>query len=62
MHVRPVAWDRVLSKTIFNCWNKTGILPDDMNSYNEIEENRHNETEENEYREIQDLINKLEIH
>ncbi|CAB5384565.1 unnamed protein product [Rhizophagus irregularis] len=41
-------------------YNKTGILPDDTNSYNEIEENRHNETEENEYREIQDLINKLE--
>lgn len=54
------AWDRVLPKTIFNCWNKTGILPDDTNSYNEIEENRHKETEENEYREIQDLINKLE--
>ncbi|GES79076.1 CENP-B homolog protein 2-like [Rhizophagus clarus] len=54
------AWDRVLPKTIFNCWNKPGILPDDTNSYNEIEENRHNETEENEYREIQDLINKLE--
>ncbi|CAB5377764.1 unnamed protein product [Rhizophagus irregularis] len=54
------AWNKVLPKTIFNCWNKTGILPDDTNSYNEIEENRHNETEENEYREIQDLINKLE--
>ncbi|GES78741.1 tigger transposable element-derived protein 6-like [Rhizophagus clarus] len=54
------AWDRVLPKTIFNCWNKTRILPDDTNSYNEIEENRHNETEENEYREIQNLINKLE--
>ncbi|RGB34579.1 hypothetical protein C1646_760370 [Rhizophagus diaphanus] len=36
-----------------------GILPDDTNSYNEIEENRHKETEENEYRKIQDLINKL---
>ncbi|CAB4424858.1 unnamed protein product [Rhizophagus irregularis] len=53
-------WNRVLPKTIFNYWNKTGILPNDTNSYNEIEENRHNEIEENEYREIQDLINKLE--
>jgi hypothetical protein len=53
-------WDRVLLKTVFNCWNKMEILPDNTNSYNKIEEDKHKATEENEYREIQDLINKLE--
>ncbi|CAB5391168.1 unnamed protein product [Rhizophagus irregularis] len=55
------AWNKVLSKTIFNCWKDAGILPlDDTDSQDEIEKNEHKETEENERREIQDLIDKLE--
>ncbi|CAB5368373.1 unnamed protein product [Rhizophagus irregularis] len=43
------AWNKVLSKTIFNCWKDARILPlDDTDSQDEIEENEHEETEENE--------------
>ncbi|UZO14187.1 uncharacterized protein OCT59_005650 [Rhizophagus irregularis] len=53
-----LAWDKVLSQTIFNYWRDAGILPlDDTDSQDEIEEN---EREENERKEIQDLIDKLE--
>jgi len=55
-----LAWNKVLSKTISNCWNETGILPDDTNLYDEIEDDKHEEINEDEHREIQDLINKLE--
>ncbi|GBB97721.1 hypothetical protein RclHR1_03050010 [Rhizophagus clarus] len=44
------AWNKVLPKTIFNCWKDAGILPLD----------EHEEMEENEHSEIQDLIDKLE--
>ncbi|GES72942.1 tigger transposable element-derived protein 6-like [Rhizophagus clarus] len=55
------AWNKVLLKTIFNCWKDAGILPlDDTDSQDGIEENEHEEMEENERSEIQGLIDKLE--
>ena len=45
-----LAWNKVLSKTIFNCWNETGILPDDTNLYDEIVDDKHEEDEHREFK------------
>src|SRR5439155_1091092 len=62
-HLQPAdAWEAVTSRTIHNCWKKTGILPSFAASPlpfddNSNGQNDNNEDDDDEIKEVQELLN-----